>query len=286
MEGWLYKKSEAALQTWKLRWYVLQEGSLMYSKKQGGPIQGTMSVKGCSIEDIENTGKSDSKHVFRVLLGDSKKARLFATKTVVEKQQWISSLKSHSTMEPVAKCVPDKKKGALYSIESAAMSSKLGKTLLNKSVHADVWVLVEAFGAFLSIYKDETTAVTYREDVEKILTKVALLYQNKQISEENVTQLTKIGLSISQQFIDYYQMPSIFDAVEMIKIIEKARNYLEPLLLSKLTEKNAVRFTRVATLLQDEALLTDLFKKNKWSELGDIVKVLRAHVGHLHPTSN
>jgi len=284
MEGWMYKKSAGGLQTWKLRWFVLQDGSLLYFKKQGDKLQGTVAIKGVVVDEADNSGKSDRKYIFRLQFSEEK-IKSFGVASADEKNRWVKQIREHSTLEPISSQVAPKK-GAMYSIESAAAGTSLGKGLLKKVVDKEVWVLVDAFSSFLAAKKDQATAATFHEDVVKTLTKAALLYQANQLTDEHTKELLKLGLRITQITIDYYQMPSIFDPNIVLSIIAEIRAYLESVFAPRLTAKNALRLTRAISLFQDEALLTDLFTKNKWKELGEIVVILRAHLGYLHPSRN
>jgi len=163
------------------------------------------------------------------------------------------------------------------------MGSVIGKGILKKVVDPQIWNLVDNFSSFLAVYKDEATAALFHEDVVKILGKAAVLYQQNQIGDDAIKEMSKLGLRASLVIIDYFQMSSLFDAMFIIKIIQDTQTALDQILQPKLTPKNYLRIPRTLSLFSDEKLLADLFTKNKWRELSEIVVVLRANLGHLHP---
>eukprot|EP01113_Clastostelium_recurvatum_P022729 TRINITY_DN2720_c0_g1_i6.p1 TRINITY_DN2720_c0_g1~~TRINITY_DN2720_c0_g1_i6.p1 ORF type:complete len:220 (+),score=32.30 TRINITY_DN2720_c0_g1_i6:39-698(+) len=208
MEGWLYKRSGRAIPSWKLRWFVLQEGSLLYYGKQGGALKGTIIVHGATIEDIDNA-KTGSKPSFGIVSEGSDAPRILAAKTSAEKQAWLTALRGNTSKAAIPQSPSKVKKGAMYAVGSVAMGSKLGKSIVRKSVHSDVWLLVGDAVSFLSQYKDEATGAAFQNDVEKMITKIALLYQDKHITEEQLTSLMLLAAHLVRLCIDYYQMPSV-----------------------------------------------------------------------------
>jgi len=277
MEGWLMKKSVGGLQTWKSRWFTLKGGSVIYYKKQGGKVQGTITVKGMTIAEGE---KVDKKYIIR--LTSEGKTRELAARTEKEQQTWLEAFRNASTQDPVEPEKKREKKGALYSIESAAVGSAIGKNVLKKVVDPSVWEIVDSLSSFIAATKDEATAAIFHEDVLKIIGKTAILYQQKQLDDTEIEKLEKIAKKTSTCVIDYYQIPSIFNAEFTISILQESQRSFEALLQPKLTPKNFDRILRTITLFSDEKLLADLFTKNKWKELADIVAILRRHVGHSH----
>jgi len=278
MEGWLFKKSAGGLQTWKLRWFTLKGGSIVYYKKSGDEkVRGTITVKGMTFEGDKF---SEKKYIIR--LSSEGKTRELAAKSEKEQQHWLEALKNASSQEPIEPEKKKEKKGALYSIESAAVGSALGKGVLKKVIDPSVWEIVDSLSSFVAATKDEATAAIFQEDVVKIIGKTVILYQQKQLGEEAIEDLVKIGVRASSIVIDYYQMPSIFNGEVLINKLQDSQRSLEGLLQPKLTPKNFARISRTINLFSDEKLLADLFTKNKWKELADIVAILRRHGGHSH----
>eukprot|EP01112_Ceratiomyxa_fruticulosa_P004676 TRINITY_DN15220_c0_g1_i1.p1 TRINITY_DN15220_c0_g1~~TRINITY_DN15220_c0_g1_i1.p1 ORF type:complete len:279 (-),score=65.94 TRINITY_DN15220_c0_g1_i1:20-856(-) len=277
MEGWLNKKSVGGLQTWKSRWFTLKGGSIIYYKKQGGKVQGTISVKGMTISEGD---KGDKKYIIR--LTSDGKTRELAARTEKEQQNWLEAFRNASTQDPIAPEKKKEKKGALYSIESAAVGSAIGKNVLKKVVDPSVWEMFDSLSSVIASTKDEATAATFHEDVLKIIGKTAILYQQKQLDDAEIEKLEKIAKKASTCVIDYYQMPSIFNAEYTIGILQDSQKSLEALLQPKLTPKNFERILRTITLFSDEKLVADLFNKKKRKELVEIDYILQKQVVQVH----
>eukprot|EP01113_Clastostelium_recurvatum_P003249 TRINITY_DN11412_c0_g1_i7.p1 TRINITY_DN11412_c0_g1~~TRINITY_DN11412_c0_g1_i7.p1 ORF type:complete len:333 (-),score=78.43 TRINITY_DN11412_c0_g1_i7:153-1016(-) len=276
MEGLLLKKGGGAFHSWKQMWFSLQDGNLLYYKKQGEACKGTIVIAGAKIEGAVVSGK----YVINITVEGSSSPKMFSAKTHALQQEWLTSLQAHTTRDPsIVKIspAPKVKKGAKYAIENAAASSAVGKAIIKKLVQKDFIQAVDSFENFLRKYKNDAIATEFRRNIEKSLVKHALLLHNKRLDAAAEKEMIRHHLRIAQLVIDYYQMPSIFDIDIMMEALTQKRAFFERNIAPQLSPKNAALAARVFDVIVDQELITELFQKGKWAELGDIAGVMKVH---------
>eukprot|EP01113_Clastostelium_recurvatum_P003247 TRINITY_DN11412_c0_g1_i5.p1 TRINITY_DN11412_c0_g1~~TRINITY_DN11412_c0_g1_i5.p1 ORF type:complete len:236 (-),score=46.13 TRINITY_DN11412_c0_g1_i5:427-1134(-) len=207
MEGLLLKKGGGAFHSWKQMWFTLQDGNLLYSKKQGESCKGTIVIAGAKVEGAVVSGK----YVLNITVEGSSSPKMLSAKTHTLQQEWLTSLQAHTTRDPsiIKVSAPKVKKGAKYAIENLAASSSVGKAIIKKLVQKDFIQAVDSFENFLRKYKNDAIATEFRRNIEKSLVKHALLLHNKRLDAAAEKEMIRHHLRIAQLVIDYYQMPSI-----------------------------------------------------------------------------
>eukprot|EP01113_Clastostelium_recurvatum_P041411 TRINITY_DN6571_c0_g1_i3.p1 TRINITY_DN6571_c0_g1~~TRINITY_DN6571_c0_g1_i3.p1 ORF type:complete len:323 (+),score=79.27 TRINITY_DN6571_c0_g1_i3:109-969(+) len=279
MQGTLFKKGGGAFQSWKARWFELKDGTLLYYAKQGGSLKGSINIAHTKIESLETSGK----FAFIVIPSSGGEGKMLAAPTMAEKQDWLRDLQGSTEKTPLPGSPKPAKKGARYALESAAAGSLVGKALIKKAMSKDFKAAIDAFNSFMIKAKGEAIATKLHENMERALVKQMLLMHNHQLTVEQIDEIVRHNLILAQLIIDYSQMPSIFDVNEFLKALEVKRTFFTQYVAPLLTVKNAACATYAFSIIMDEALLTDLFTKNKHPELKVISGVMRELVGHLHP---
>lgn len=170
--------------------------------------------------------KTEKKHV--LVLKGKDKTILFAASTEQEKDEWATQIKAQLGREPSTP--PEnghaKGKGAKYAIQTNVASSVLGRKLIKEIVDADTWKILDAVCSYLTKTRGEETASKFKKDIVKIGTKIAILHNNKLLSKEALEKMNKTIRPIAQTVVDYYQMPSIFDAPTLATFINALRRYV------------------------------------------------------------
>jgi len=224
--------------------------------------------------------RTEKKHVF--VLRDTGKTKrvLFSASNEQERDEWVGLIKQQLDKEPSPP--PDnvnaKGKGAKYTIQANVASSIVGRRLIKEVVDPDSWKALDAIYSFLRKARGEETATKFKKDLMRIGTKLAILHSNKFVSDETVERMAASVRQLAQTVVDYYQMPSIFDAATLIQRFNDLRNVTEPHLENKIKPKTMKKFRELFDIACSEELLTTLFEKQKWSELDELSAIIRKHI--------
>ncbi|ETW06249.1 hypothetical protein, variant 1 [Aphanomyces invadans] len=92
LEGYLHKQSKH-LKLWKIRYFVLAERALSYSKKSGKMAKNTYSLKDLDVIPDQNYVVHDHNFVFDVKYGDGEHMYLSAP-TEAERLKWTQAIKA------------------------------------------------------------------------------------------------------------------------------------------------------------------------------------------------
>ncbi|KAF0688103.1 Aste57867_20264 [Aphanomyces stellatus] len=91
MEGYLHKQSKH-LKLWKIRYFVLTESTLAYSKKSGKKAKNTYELKDVDVVSDQNYVVHDHNFVFEVKHGE--KRMFLSAPTESERLKWVQGIKT------------------------------------------------------------------------------------------------------------------------------------------------------------------------------------------------
>eukprot|EP01111_Echinosteliopsis_oligospora_P006029 TRINITY_DN1996_c0_g1_i1.p1 TRINITY_DN1996_c0_g1~~TRINITY_DN1996_c0_g1_i1.p1 ORF type:complete len:293 (+),score=61.92 TRINITY_DN1996_c0_g1_i1:102-980(+) len=280
-EGMMWIGKDKMLKGWKSRFVIGFGGALfLFSKKEDYKPEAILLLTQHSLESNLDI-KSDKKHVIGLLpTSDAKKSTklLLAVDSDDDKKGWIEFLTknmknpapSHSPENPHA----SKGKGVKYALESSVANSTVGQKILKQVMDDQIWKVIDEMTSVLKEVKGEEVSKKFRASLVKGGTKIAVLYNNKLISNEIVLEWYAIMLKLSSAVVDFYQMPSIFDGDHIVSLLTNLKNSLDTHLSKKLSPKNYALVELLYEILCDGSLISNFFTKGKWPQLAVIAKIL------------
>lgn len=279
-DGLLLKSTDKKRKSWNQKWIILTKGALfIYRKKTNFAPSGEVELRDFELEDNVD-GKIDKKYVFALKRKDRTKRLLFSAATEQEKTEWIEQIKQQLDKAPSQppENVHAKGKGAKYTIQSNVASSIIGRKLLKEAVDADSWKALDAIYGFLKKSKGEDVANKFKKDLIRIGTKLAILYNNKLVTDDALEKMSLAVRHLAQTVVDYYQMPSIFDAPTLITYFAALRSATEPHFENKIKPKTMQKYKDLFEVACSEELLVNFFEKGKWPELEELSTIIRKHI--------
>jgi len=279
-EGFLLKSKDQKRKSWNQKWVILSRGALYYyRKKTNFSPAGVLELKDYDLEDNPEV-RTEKKNVFVLRSKEKAQRVLFAASTEQERDEWIALIKQQVDKEPAPP--PEnpsaRGKGAKYTIQANVASSLIGRKLIKEIVDPDSWKALDAICSFIKQVRGEEVATKFKKDLVKIGTKLAILHHNKLVTDEAILKMNQAVIQLAQTVVDYYQMPSIFDAATLVSYVNALRSATEPHLENKIKPKTMQKFKDLFVIGCSEELHTNLFEKDKWPELGEISAIIRKHI--------
>lgn len=278
-DGLLLKSTDQKRKSWSQKWIILTKGSLyLYRKKTNFSPSGVVELRDFELE--ENADIKDKKNVFALRRKDRTKRLLFSASSEQDRSEWVGLIKQQLDKAPSnpPENVNAKGKGAKYSIQANVASSILGRKLLKEVVDADSWKALDTIHSFLRKERGEETANKFKKDLIRIGTKLAVLYNNKLVTDDAIAKMTIAVRNLASTVVDYFQMPSIFDAPTLVTYFDALRAATEPQLENKIKPKTLQKYKDLFEVACSEELLISFFEKGKWAELEELTVLIRKHI--------
>lgn len=284
-EGILWKgKAKWKTTSWNQRWIILTRGALYYYRKKTNlSYAGVLELSLYDIKEHPDVKTGDRQDVFLLQQrkGGSKQV-LLSAQSPQEREEWIAIIKQHQQdKDPLLTfknphAAPNK--SASYKMQANVASSALGRKLIKEIVDDDSWKALDALTRFIRAIKGEEVANKFKKDLLSIGSKLALLHKHNMLSENALPEMNKAVRVLAQAVVDYYQMPSIYDADTLITFFDGLRKATEPQFEGKVTPKSLQKLKDIFNLACDHTLLDDFFTQGKWGELSELVGIIRTHM--------
>jgi len=282
-EGELLKSKDQKRKTWNQKWVILTQGAIYYyRKKTNYEPAGVIELKEFELEDNPQVRTEKKNVIVLRSKADKTKRVLFSSGNEQDREEWHQYIKQQLEQEPSAP--PEnahakaKGKGTKYAIQANVASSIVGRKIIKEVVDADSWKALDSILSFLKKAKGEEVAAKFKKDLVRIGTKLAIFYNNKLINDADIDKMQHAMRILAQTVVDYYQMPSIFDAATLVNCLNNLRKTTEPHLEGKIKPNTLQKYKDLFELASNEELLTSLFEKGKWPELEELSTIIRKHI--------
>uniref|UniRef100_A0A6B2LHX9 Uncharacterized protein n=1 Tax=Arcella intermedia TaxID=1963864 RepID=A0A6B2LHX9_9EUKA len=161
------------------------------------------------------------------------------------------------------------------NVSSAVATSHTGKDVIRKFVGKKALATIDIVKDLITLHEDKKKATEIENNIIKIAVKVILLFQNKDLSEKNLTDLVPKVESLWVSVLNYSQMPFTYDAITIKTSAEDMIDSMTTQLAPFLSEKNISLLRETAVYLQQKELLDLLFEKEEQEPMRkDLARIL------------
>jgi len=280
-QGILLKREKGIIRsTWKDRFVVLFQGSLFYYQAATDLTpRGVVHVLNAKVEEVPEK-KFKRKFCFSVRAG--KEELVFACSDDADMRKWIASVMDSITIP--ASAPPSKefktrgKSDAIFmtgKIADMIVSMGVGGKIVREFLSDDAVVIIDSLKNFLTLKLGAEKANKMEKQAVSLSVKMALLYKDKKLNNQDVSALSiPIRLLVSKA-IDGFEIPFSFNAIEVVEGIRDVQKAIEKVMKPVLAEKSMQKFDELFNDFANEDLIDDFFEKKKWRECEVVATTLR-----------
>jgi len=259
---------------WHSYWFILSGQNLYYKKRDKDPeVKGMVKLSGAKVEPVANK----KEHSFEIRLGEE--VTIVAADSPDTFQSWIDAIKK-ATQEPEKAKDGKKKQSRMMAIKKnlagKAATYSAGKSLIKDMVGVEGVTIITQLKELIKFQDGKKKATEVENNILKIGVKVILLFQNKDITLEELSKPKDQIKALWSDVLDMLEISFCYDAKRLNTAIQKLEEDFEKILKPYLTEKSIVLLRDTMGYLRQESLLNRLYQSNECEKMRpEMEKTLR-----------
>jgi hypothetical protein len=253
---------------WKELHFTLS-GSALYARKHEGDLLVTDIIKlnGCKIEESGDKKKSNS---FSLVLSSGDRIQLAAADEP-SMRSWIEAINENKDKEIGTLSQGAKKKQSRLmrlkkNLGGKVATSHAGKAMIRDFVGPDIEAVLETIKKVIELVDGKKKATEVENNIIKISVKVILLWENKEISVQELIKPRELGRELWSLGLDMLEISFAYDFAKLSSSIDKVGQEVHKILSPYITEKNLKLFDDTVKYLRSEPLVSKLYTSDECEE--------------------
>jgi hypothetical protein len=264
---------------WKGKYAILSGGGLYYKSKQKDPeLSEPIIIKGAT---VESTDEHKKKFAIKITLGSDE--TLISFDSEAERAEWLSALKANTDKEVGFgdKAKSKKTQSAAMRIKKAAGSSvatsSAGKGLIKEFLGKDGIKLIDLIKQVITIHEGKKKAAEVESNIIRVAVKVILLWQNKDITNNDIASTVPKVKAVWSDIIDFCEMSFAYDPPKIKSSGEELTTCFKNMLKDFVTDNTLERMASTISYITTKELLDVLFTNEAQDELKkELTRILRS----------
>eukprot|EP01125_Pyxidicula_operculata_P010143 TRINITY_DN3345_c0_g1_i1.p1 TRINITY_DN3345_c0_g1~~TRINITY_DN3345_c0_g1_i1.p1 ORF type:complete len:219 (+),score=44.68 TRINITY_DN3345_c0_g1_i1:403-1059(+) len=192
---------------------------------------------------------------------------MIALETETELQNWTKALKENSDKEVLKfKSNQSVSMRLKKNISSQVATSSTGKAMIKDFLGKDGILMLKIIKTVVTAYETKQKATEVENNLIRLGVKVILLWQNKNISNEELVNIIPLVKELWQDMIHYCDIPYSYDVDEVNKYVIKLKQQFSALLSPHVTQKTLDRLASTMDLLSSKKFLNLIFEDDKMED--------------------
>jgi hypothetical protein len=242
---------------WKPKWGVLSGGGLYTKNKQKDPeMSEPIVIKGATIASTD-----EHKKKFAIKINEE----CVAFDTEAERGEWLEALKANIDKEVGKgdKTKSKKTQSAAMRIKKkavgAAATSSAGKGMIKEFLGKDGVKLLDLIKQIITAHEGKKKAVEVEENIIRVAVKVILLWQNKDLTNADITGTVPKVKAVWSDIIDFCEMSFAYDPPKIKSSGDELIVCFTTLLKDYVTEATITTMKATINYITTQALLDSVF---------------------------
>jgi len=196
------------------------------------------------------------------------------------RNEWITSLNTNKTKDSVDIILRVKQSTSMRvkrNVSCAVATTTAGKDVIRKFVGKKALQSIDIVKDVVTQFEDKKKANEIENFIIKIAVKAILLWQNKDITEEDVADVVPLVRSLWISVLNYCQMPFTYDPVGIKSSGDELALAFSSILAPHVSEKTLNSLRETISYLEQRELLDIVFEREAQEGMRkELVRILNA----------